>query len=207
MNKTCVSVLAALAAALWAPELPAQDKADPKQPFKLGVVNLRDCFDKDKYERIKEVDADLQKMADEYARRIQEIEKKMGLLKEQIDGLPRESALRAEKILQIRRAEVDLKFEREYGKARYLDHYSDRKIEVYNEIRRVVAMIAQEQKFDLILRVESPQLDEQDAETVTQRINSRMVLYAHDSMDITKLVIDRLNDEHKKHKAAGEKKP
>ena len=38
-----------------------QDK--DKSTFKLGVVNLRTCFDKDKFERVKEIDAELQKLA------------------------------------------------------------------------------------------------------------------------------------------------
>jgi Skp family chaperone for outer membrane proteins len=195
-------------------DTPAGEQEKDRGTFKLGVVNLRICFDKDKFERVKEIDADLQKLADDYAKRIQEIEKKMVQLKEQVDGLPPESKLRADKILQLRRLETDLKFEKEYGKAQYLDFYSDKKIEIYNEIRRVVALIAQEQKFDLILRVESPTLsDQQDPENVTQRINNRVVLFSHDNMDITTLVVDRLNAEYKKQKAAGgdkkegEKKP
>ena len=156
---------------------------------------------------MKEVDVELQKLADDYAKRIQEIEKKMVQLKEQIEGLPAESKLRADKILQMRRLETDLKFEKEYGKAQYLDFYSDKKIEIYNEIRRVVALIAQEQKYDLILRVEAPGLsDQQDPENVTQRINNRVVLYSHDSVDITTVVLERLNAEYKKQKAAGAEK-
>lgn len=205
MLKCPPSLLAALILVAGAATASAQDKDKPA--FKLGVVNLRTCFDKDKYERVKEIDADLQKLADDYAKRIQEIEKKMVQLKEQIEGLPAESKLRAEKILQMRRLETDLKFEKEYGKAQYLDFYSDRKIEIYNEIRRVVALIAQEQKYDLILRVEAPSLsDQQDPENVTQRINNRVVLYSHDSVDITNLVVERLNAEYKKQKAAGDKK-
>src|SRR5205814_1230424 len=147
MLKFPAILTAALILAAGAGAAPAQEKE--KAPFKLGVVNLRICFDKDKYERVKEIDADLQKLADEYAKRIQEIEKKMVQLKEQIEGLPAESKLRADKILQVRRLETDLKFEKEYGKAQYLDFYSDKKIEIYNEIRRFVGLIAQEQKYDL----------------------------------------------------------
>jgi len=203
MTRLPATLTAALILALGAGAASAQDK---DKPFKLGVVNLRICFDKDKYERVKEIDTELQKLADDFAKKIQEIEKKMIQLKEQIEGLPAESKLRADKILQMRRLEADLKFEKEYGKAQYLDFYSDKKIEIYNEIRRVVALIAQEQKFDLILRVESPTLsDQQDPENVTQRINNRVVLYSHDSVDITASVLERLNAEFKKAKA-GEKK-
>ena len=198
MLKLPAILAAALTLAAAAGTASAQDK---DKPFKLGVVNLRTCFDKDKFERVKEIDADLQKLADDYAKRIQEIEKKMVQLKEQVEGLPPESKLRAEKILQLRRLETDLKFEKEYGKAQYLDFYSDKKIEIYNEIRRVVDLIAKEQKFDLILRMEAPTLsDQQDPENVTQRINNRVVLFHHESTDITTLVVERLNAEYKKQK-------
>ena len=204
MLKLPATLAAALTLAAAAGTASAQDKDKPA--FKLGVVNLRTCFDKDKFERVKEIDADLQKLADDYAKRIQEIEKKMVQLKEQVEGLPPESKLRAEKILLLRRLETDLKFEKEYGKAQYLDFYSDKKIEIYNEIRRVVDLIAKEQKFDLILRMEAPTLnDQQDPENVTQRINNRVVLYHHESVDITTLVVERLNAEYKKKKL--EKKP
>src|SRR5437762_5852927 len=115
---TAALILAAGAGAAAAPAFAkpsAGEQEKEKAQFKLGVVNLRICFDKDKYERVKEIDADLQKLADEYAKRIQEIEKKMVQLKEQIEGLPAESKLRADKILQVRRLETDLKFEKEYG--------------------------------------------------------------------------------------------
>src|SRR6185503_9471186 len=119
------------------------------------------------------------------------------------DGLPAESKLRADKMLQFRRLETDLKFEKEYGKAQYLDFYSDKKIEIYNEIRRVVGLIAQEQKYDLILRIEAPTLnDQQDPENVTQRINNRVVLYSHDSVDITNLVLERLTPNTRRRRPA-----
>jgi Skp family chaperone for outer membrane proteins len=202
MLKWCPSLSALLVLFAAANIASAQEKEKP--PFKLGVINLRTCFDKDKVERVKEVDAALQKLADDYAKRIQEIEKKMVQLKDQVEGLPAESKLRADKILQMRRLETDLKFEKEYGKAQYLDFYSDKKIEIYSEIRRVVGLIAQEQKYDLVLRIEASTLsDPQDPENVTQRINNRVVLYSPDSVDITNLVVDRLNVEYRSEKAKG----
>ena len=193
------ATLAALAA-LSTPALALQAPPPPPAPngqatFKLGVVNVKTCFEKDKYDRIKEIDTELQKKSEEYLRKQQDIEKRMVELKEQIDSLPRESPLRGEKMLLLRRLETDRKFEQEYGRAKYLEFYSDRKMEIYNEVRRTVTMIAQEQKFDLILRVEAPLLEEQDPETVTQRINNRVVLYSNETVDITNLVVKRLNDE------------
>ena len=176
---------------------PAQEKA-----FKLGVVNLRTCFDKDKYERVKAFDAELLKLGEELAKKLKDIEAEMERLQEQIKGLPPGSKLRQEKIAHLKRQEANLKIERDLGKSIYLDFYSDKKIEIYNEIRRVVELIAKEQKFDLVLRVEQPFLDEQDSETVTQRINNRVVLFHNESVDITAQIVERLNAEDKKARPA-----
>jgi hypothetical protein len=57
------------------------------------------------------------------------------------------------------------------------------------------------------MRIEEPQLDEDNAnlETVSQRINHRVVLYGSDRLDITTKVIERLNQEYQKKKAGGVK--
>ncbi len=190
-------IVAAAALLLAATAAPAQEK-----PFKLGVVNLRTCFDKDKYERVKALDAELAKLGEELAKKLKDIEAEMERLQEQIKGLPQGSKLRQEKIAQLKRLEANRKIEGDLGKTIYLDFYSDKKIEIYNEIRRVVEIVAKEQKFDLVLRIESSFLEEQDNETVTQRINNRVVLFHNESVDITAAVVERLNAEDKKARAA-----
>jgi hypothetical protein len=64
-------------------------------------------------------------------------------------------------------------------------------------------MIAKDQKFDLVLRVEAPSLEEQDPENLAQRINSRVVLYYNEGVDITDMVLKKLNEEWARQKAAG----
>ncbi len=198
--KMSVGAILAMAAAAAAQQPPASQ--DGKAPFRLGVVNLRTCFDKDKHERVKDVDAELQKNAEELQKRIAEIDRKISTLKERIEGLPPSSTLRADLTRDLQRAVTDRKFEAEYGRQRYLDFYNDKKVEIYNEIRRVVDGIAREQKFDLVLRVEAPLLDEDTRESPTAQINNRVVLFHHESVDITPQVIDRLNLDYKKQKAA-----
>ena len=194
---------AALLAALALPAA-AQDAptSDGKAPFRLGVVNLKTCFEKDKYERIKEVDTELEKKLQEFQKRLDDIQRRMQRLDEEIKQLPRESSLRTEKIRDLKRAESDLKVERELGRAQYLDFYNDRKIEVYNKIRQAVDVVARAEKLDLVLRVEAPMLEEQDTPNVATQINSRVVLFAQERCDITPLVLKHLNAEYAKEKAA-----
>ena len=171
------------------------------------MVNLKTCFDKELHQRVKDVDLELQKNAEELQKKIQDIDRKISSLKERIENLPANSTLRADLSRDLQRAATDRKFEAEYGRLRYLDFYNDKKVEIYNEIRRVVGMIAKEQKFDLVLRVEAPQLEEDTRETPTAQIASRVVLYQQESVDMTSDVVKRLNDEYKKEKAAGPPPP
>jgi Skp family chaperone for outer membrane proteins len=197
--------LALAASALGASPALAQNavaKTDEPKPFKLGVVNLKVCFERDKYDRIKDVDEELKAKAGEHTKRQADIAKKMETLEEQIKQLPRGSSLQVEKIRLFKIAETEAKLEKEFGRAQYLEFYNDKKIEVYNKVRDAVDRVGKEGKFDLILRVEAPQLDENDPESPTQRINSRVVLFSNESVDITESVLKVLNADYAKEKAA-----
>ena len=203
MRLTVPAILAALLASAAAPAFAqnAAVKTDEKS-FKLGVVNLKICFDKDKYERIKEVDEELKTRATEHAKKQQDIAKKMKALEEQIEQLPRGSSLQVEKLRLYKLAETEAKLEKEFGRAQYLEFYNDKKIEVYNKIREAVDKVGKDGKYDLIVRIEAPQLEESDPESPTQRINSRVVLFHNEAADITDAVLKVLNADYAKEKAA-----
>lgn len=180
----------------------AKDARDGKAPFKLGVVNLLTCFDKDRYDRVKDVDVELQKFAEDYKKQVEDLEKRILQLKQQLEALDKNQPLYQQKRRDLVLTETELKYTREMGRIRFLENYNEVKREVYNEIRRVVTMIAQEQNFDLVLRVEQPQLEEAEDRGLSFQIASRVVLFAQPGVDITPQVVERLNQEYKKQKAA-----
>lgn len=176
---------------------------DGKRPFRLGVVNLKHCFDKDRYERIKEVDVELQKIYADYSGAVIETQKKIEGLKLQLEGLKPEMSIYWDKLGQLKLAETELDFKKKFGRQQYLNKYNDLQISVYNEIRRVVNLYGKDRGFDLILRVEEPQLEDDDnPQSVSLRIQSRVVFYYADGVDITNDVIKLLNQEYQKQKAA-----
>ncbi|HTF58204.1 MAG TPA: hypothetical protein VK661_13315, partial [Planctomycetota bacterium] len=84
--------------------------------------------------------------------------------------------------------------------------YSHRNL-MYAEVRKVTAALAQELKFDLILRSDESAVDEDktDESQSLQKNMLRSVLYCDPSLDITGKVLTRLNDEYRKRKpVAGE---
>ena len=190
---------------------PAPILQDGKRPFKLGVVNLKICFDRTKHDRIKDVDVELQGMAQDLTQRVKELEQKQSIAKQKLDALDRtkQPRLWEDKRRELAVAQTQLKFEKELGRALYVSFYNDKKIEVYNEVRKIVSQIAQEKGFDLVLRVEEAMLEDMEQTapvSITQRINNRVVLYHDQGVDITDLVVARLNEDYRKQKGSGSNK-
>jgi Skp family chaperone for outer membrane proteins len=186
-----------------APQKPAEPEARPS--FKLGVVNLRTCFEKDKYERMKEVQEEFKKRVDDHNKQVETLGKEMGVLRDKLAGFENPSSPLYGKIeMELALKQAELEYLKKSGRARFLDHYNKVKMEIYNEIRRVVDILGKEQKYDLILRMEEPELEKEDLPTLTQQIASRVVLYHHEGVDLTPLVVERLNQEWRKGKAAAE---
>lgn len=193
-------LMAALAAVLS-----AQQPSEP--PLKVGAVNLQECFDSDKCEIAKEVNAELKARFAERQKKLADLKKRGQELKNDLDALPESGAqaLREEKEKKLAFLITELKYEEETGKKKYLDYYKNRKVEIYKKITAAVDKVAADQKLDLVLRMEPPLLEdlenESDArqtELAFQRINNRFVLFSTASVDITPAVIKRLNEDHKK---------
>jgi len=183
---------------------PEQDSKDGRSGPKVGVVNLRQCFDRDRYERMKEVEADLLKYETDFLEELKATQKKIDGLKLQLEGLKKDMAIYWDKLGQLKLAETELKYKREVGQQQYLSRKTELIIQAHNEIRRVVSIYGKDHGFDLVLRFDEPQLgDDDDPRLAMQRIQST-ILYHADALDITNDVIKLLNQEYLKQKAASQ---
>jgi len=183
-----------------------QDAPKEKKPLKIGVVNLKHCFDKDRYERIQALDVELQALAAEYAKGVEGTRKKIENIRMQLEGLTPELKSYWDKANELKQAEAELEFKRKYGKQQYLGRLVGLQVEVYTEITRIVEIYAKEKGYDLILRVDEPNLDkEKDLNSISQRISSRVILYHSATVDVTDAIVDLLNQEYLKKKAAEKK--
>jgi rubrerythrin len=64
---------------------------------------------------------------------------------------------------------------------------------IYSDLRRVVAQIARNQNFDLVLRVDESRLLDEDADGIAAQRIVRDVLFHRDAMDLTAQVLAGLN--------------
>ncbi len=191
-------ILIGLAAATVMAALPPQEG---KAPEKVGVVSLKVLFEK--YDRVKVVDAKLKRIHQEYLTRRKDIQTRLVKAKEQMELFRNAPRTLDEKMRLYNRAKADLEYEEKYGLNDYRRAYRELKIEIYNEIRQAVTAIGKEKGFDLIFRIDEAAIEGGDAEPISMRINKAVVLYHHDAMDITSLVLTRLNGEWTKRLAAG----
>lgn len=142
----------------------AQDK--PSKPPTFAVLDVRKCFDKDRYEAIKDIDRELQGMADEIARKLKEAE----------PGDPRESQKLRDKL-----------------KGEYLVFFNRKQAEIYNEIRSVTEILGRERGYTLVLKADAPRLDGDEGENASAQIGYRGVLYHDPAVEITDEVLKRMN--------------
>ena len=161
-------------------------------PLRVGVVNVRRCFEKDRYVRMKEGLEELGALRDTFAREGEELQKKIAALADLMSRTPRNGELYVEKLRQRAHAEYDLKLLQEVGSRKVRDRLGDLELRVHADLRRAVAQVARALQLDLVLRADEPRLPEEDVEA-QQRAASRDVLFHQDALDVTAPVLERLN--------------
>jgi len=163
-------------------------------PPKLGVVNLRACFDKTKYARMAELSEDLVKVKNDLEREGRELQKRIADLTEVMDTARNSPELFLEKFRLRAHAEYDLKLLAEVGKRRMSARAADVETRIYADVRRVVSDLGRQLGLDLVLRADDVRLPEEDPQSHSgDRIAAREVLFNREELDLTSQVLARLN--------------
>lgn len=167
--------------------------AEPQDPpgFKLGVVDLRACFDANRYARVKEVAAELAAARDRYAREIQKLRKDLAEHNDMLATLAPNSELYVDRVRKAGHAEYDIKVLQEIARRRARDLGRDLQSRLYTEILRVTRIVGDRLKLDLVVKEGEPKLAEDDGESLAML--TREVLHHRNAVDITSAVIDQLN--------------
>lgn len=164
--------------------------------LKIGVVHLSQVFDA--YEKTKQLDAELKadtqtKMADAKVMRdaINSIQKQM-----------------ENKMLSIDKR-LDLKEQFAVAKLRY-DMFRKKTMalaerqqilrisDVYKDIRATINAYAQEEGYDLVIRLQTRKQEHTDIKSLEQEMNFTSILYAGKRVTITQAITDKLNKAYTK---------
>jgi Skp family chaperone for outer membrane proteins len=169
---------------------------DAAPASRIGVVNIRACFDKTRYTRMAEMAEDLIKLRTELSREGQGLQKRIQDLNEQMDAVKNTTELFLEKFRQRGHAEYDLKLLQEVSKRKIGARVADVETRIDADVRRVVAALARQLGLDLVLRADDVRLPEEDPQANTgERIAAREVLYNREALDLTAQVLVRINQD------------
>ena len=199
MSRTPLIALIALCAPLTAALLWAA--RSPERPAVIACVDLDKTFSQ--LEQLKDADARRERIKSEMDRKIETLKEELQGLSEELESFKPGSAtyLEAERKaigrsgdLQALQAFSELRREREVAEATR---------EAYLAIRRACGELASEMKIDVVLIDDSiPPIFAADLQTTRNQINGRRVLYTNPQLDISDLVVERLNADFRKAQGA-----
>ena len=179
---------------------PSARTETPARAAKIGVVDLKKCFDGARYVRIKDAGREYTAFTDELRTRYEQIKNKADAQQE-VAKMARDAgyddfyAREMEKYLLLK---YQAEMISELNKRKAVARYREMQLEIYNGIRAVVDEYAKENGYDLVLKIDEPKLKEGSIESVQRRINHRPVLFHSSALDITDKIIEQLNAENRR---------
>ena len=172
----------------------------PTKPALVATVNLEYVYDA--LEEQNAANAELNRLKDEIEAKAESMRQEIQRLGEDMEGVFTPGSQ------QAKQTEEQLVF-----KAYYLREYREQSVvqldveqakvlsELYDSIKETIARIAEENGYDLVLVddsvVELPGLDELSAggarREMMRQISARRMLYTSPAIDISQMVVDRMN--------------
>lgn len=166
----------------------------PAAGLKIGIVNMKEVFTQYAKAKVFEEQLDKEKKAEEAS--IQELEKNMKSLMDQIDTI-RKDKPDSELLKEYREKLVTMEALRRYRAESWNDIVKDRinqnTAAMYNDIRVKIDEYARANGYDMILKTETGKLETDSDESANQRIARRAVLFSNPNFDITNQIITELN--------------
>jgi len=187
------------------PQPPTPPRETPKlSDLKIGIVNLKDCFDKERVGHVKLLEEEINAKRDELTKDLESREKELKGIVNRINDLPSDSALAQELRRQLVLKNAEFKAKRDVGNAELKEMVRKFRADIYEEVLQAVRLVSTDRKLDLVLKADAPATEEdvEDKGSVEMRLLTRAVLFHSDSIDITEDVVKRLNQLWEQKKAA-----
>lgn len=190
MSRTPLIALVALCAPLTAALLWAA--RSPQHPAVIACVDLDKAFSQ--LEQLKDADARRERIKSEMDRKIEDLKGELQGLSEELESFKPGSATYLEAERKAIARSGDLQALQAFSELRREREVAEATREAYLAIRRACGELANEMKIDVVLIDDSiPPIFAADLQTTRNQINGRRVLYTNPQLDISDLVVERLN--------------
>ena len=164
--------------------------------LKVGVINLKDIFDN--YAKVKDFTKKLTEEGKAIEQKVELLNQQLRQLQEKLQapGLA-DGPTKQDLQLQFMLAKTEQEFLVKSNTERFSRRLGDQTSDFYNEIRKKVEEVAKAEGYDLVFKIDAPEIAGDTSESqVTQRINHRPLLYAREGMDFTEKIVKQLNADY-----------
>ncbi len=158
----------------------------------IDVVRIFNEYDRQK-DLTEEMRDKNQEMQDEEQRRRGRID----TLQATLDAMSDDDPAKAQRQRELLRMHIDYKNWGELMQAEMAREVGVWTARNYNEIVTATEEIARDQGLDLVLYKEQANLMGFDPDAIRDQIRSRKLVYSSDTVDITQIVLDKLNDDYR----------
>lgn len=163
----------------------------PAATTRVAVCDIVDVFNN--YQRAKDLTAQLNERQKAIKAESEKRAKTIDSLRVEIEGLKPGSKEYEQRVNEMQRLAIERKAYLDYQEALALrEHYNLTK-EMYSELTDMVASIAKERGYDLVLQLDNEELNAPNTQELLRQIHGRKVLYAAGQIDLTATVLGRLN--------------
>ncbi|MEI7766054.1 MAG: OmpH family outer membrane protein [Phycisphaerae bacterium] len=166
----------------------------PPAPRALAVINIVTVFSRlnSKQAGDREIEALGRKLKDEQSAK----EKSLDEMKKEMDQYKENSKEYNDLSERILKGVMELQGFMKYRDEKVLMEQRLRTMSIYKQMNEAIEKYSRENGVALVLVVDDPSLGESRSQMeMMQRVAMRKVMYAHESLDITKLIIERMNAE------------
>lgn len=189
-----VMTLLALGVTVGGLLLQGQTIPPPPAPRALAVINIVTVFSRlnSKQAGDREIEALGRKLKDEQSAK----EKSLDEMKKEMDQYKENSKEYNDLSERILKGVMELQGFMKYRDEKVLMEQRLRTMSIYKQMNEAIEKYSRENGVALVLVVDDPSLGESRSQMeMMQRVAMRKVMYAHESLDITKLIIERMNAE------------
>jgi len=195
MKRTGICLTAAvvvlLAGAVALKDSLAQPARATAPATRVAVCDIVEVFDN--YQRAK----DLTAVMKEQAKRIEAEDEKRGkaidAINMELESLKAGSPEHEKRLDEATRLTIERRAWREFQTAKNMRNHHRLTLEMYNEIRGMVARVAKEKGYHLVVHRNRSKLETQNTRELLQAIAARKVIFAAEEVDLTEAVLARLN--------------
>ncbi|MCJ7544133.1 MAG: OmpH family outer membrane protein [Phycisphaerae bacterium] len=165
--------------------------APPAREARAAVCDMQILFTE--YTRAKDLLAQLNEKRQALAAEDEQRSKAIDALQAELNGLKPDSAEYEARRAQAERQQIDRAVAMQYAESDLRRQHRLLTMDMYAEISKVVAAVAQERGFNLVFYRDGALVDTDETLELLAQIRSRKLLYSDNSLDITSDVLTRLN--------------